>query len=352
MEYSDNARALFETLSEHEEYRERVYYVINDEEKRKELNEQFPFRMISNDKFRDVLFILRSRYWFCSAMELPIATFFQRHVRQVVHLGHGMLVKKVGLIETGSSWYKKLYYRLVNTSFSYSVATSEFCKKDIVAGFGLPPDRILIMPQPKTSYISKRTEIDDQILANKALTHILYAPTWRPYAPVRLFPFYDFDLQGLNSFLVQNNTHIWLRVHPRFEQDIDLDLLNNSNIHLFSGKKYGEVNQYLSHFDGLITDYSSIYYDFLVLERPVLFFDYDLEQYRNEVGVIERYDQIKSSETTQNQQCFENQLLQIHERRFELEKIRTINELVNYPVPVELINEKVIHTLLMSKSNV
>lgn len=348
MEFSDNAKALFDMLNYREEFKDRVYFVINDEQKRQELNRKYPGKFISNLSFKEAFFILKARYWFCSAMELPLATFFQRHSRQVIHLGHGMLYKKIGLIETKVSWYKKLYYALVNSSFTYTIATTPFCQKDIATGFGVPLNRVLLTPQPKTSQIAFPIQIENKTLANQELIHVLYAPTWRPYAAVELFPFSDFELNEFASFLIENTIHIWLRVHPRFEQDIDPALLAYENIHLFSAKEYSEVNSYLSYFDTLITDYSSIYYDYLTLERPVLFFDYDFDKYNEVVGVIDDYEQVKSTNTTVSAGQFNQQLLSIKGGSYDLTRIREVNKRANYPIANKDIAKVVLEKLKLN----
>lgn len=341
-EYSDNAKALFEILAEHADFKDRVYFVINDSVKREHLNSRYPNKFISNSNFKDALFILRARYWFCSALELPLATFLQRHRRQVIHLGHGMLVKKIGLIESQVSWYKKFYYALVGSSFSYTIATTPFCREDISAGFGIPQDRVLLTPQPKTYQVDQPELVNNKILTDSSSTHILYAPTWRPYAEVDLFPFFDFVLSDFSRFLKSNNIHVWLRLHPRFEHNIAPEILSSQNIHLFSAKEYSEINAYLSYFDALITDYSSIYYDFLTLERPVLFFDYDLDKYNSLVGVIDNYEAIKAAETTASTAGFMEQLLSIKTGGYDLSRIKEINQLVNYPIS----NDKIANFVL------
>lgn len=346
MEFSDNARALFEELIGRDEYRERVFFVMNDEVKREDLNRQYPGCFISNSGFRNALFILRAKYWFCSAMELPLATFFQRRVRKVTHLGHGMLYKKVGVSEAQVGWYKKFYFYLVNSSFTYTIATSEFCRGDISAGFGMPHSRIIITPQPKTSLVAAPVKVAEPILIGSGAIHLLYAPTWRPYAAVKLMPFSDFNMQELSVFLIENNVHVWLRVHPRFEQDIDSGLLACENVHLFSSRNYPEINSYLEYFDALITDYSSIYYDFLTLERPVLFFDYDFEKYCDVVGVIDRYRDVKCTGTTRTQKQFLKQALAIKKGEFSLEAVKRVNALVNYPIANEKIPVVMLEKLL------
>lgn len=86
-----------------------------------------------------------------------------------------------------------------------------------------------------------------------------------------------------------------------------------------------------------------IYYDYLTLERPVLFFDYDFAEYSRQVGVIDDYDQIKCTETTINQQHFIEQLKTIKAGGFSLDRIREINKFTNFDIP----NEKVLEYLLV-----
>ncbi|WP_169781831.1 CDP-glycerol glycerophosphotransferase family protein, partial [Escherichia coli] len=46
-----------------------------------------------------------------------------------------------------------------------------------------------------------------------------------------------------------------------------------------------DTNGLLLTFDILITDYSSIAFDFFVMNRPVIYYAYDIEQYNNERGL-------------------------------------------------------------------
>lgn len=344
-EFSDNAKALFEILIQHDDFKERVYFVLNDVRLRQQLNRQYPGRFISNQTFKEAIFVLRARYWFCSAMELPLGTFFQRHLRQTVHLGHGMLYKKVGFCEAQISWYKKLYYRLMTSSFTYTIATTAFCQKDIAACFGMPTQRVLLTPQPKTAQVAQPQAVESAILNNPSNINILYAPTWRPYAATELLAFDDKDLPAFARFLEDSQIHLWLRLHPRLEHDIDSSLLDCKNIHLFSGKNYGEVNSYLAYFSALITDYSSIFYDFITLERPVLFLDYDLQQYQSIVGLIDDYQQVKCSDSITTQKQLIEHLLAVKQGSYDLERVRQVNQRVNYPVQNNEISQLITKTL-------
>ena len=53
-----------------------------------------------------------------------------------------------------------------------------------------------------------------------------------------------------------------------------------SHIQLINNMETSDINRILHHIDILITDYSSVFYDFLVLDRPVIFSPFDLEEYQ------------------------------------------------------------------------
>ena len=54
----------------------------------------------------------------------------------------------------------------------------------------------------------------------------------------------------------------------------------HSHIHLLNNQETNDINRILHHIDVLITDYSSVFYDFLVLDRPILFAPFDLDEYQ------------------------------------------------------------------------
>src|SRR5690606_5707223 len=152
------------------------------------------------------------------------------------------------------------------------------------------------------------------------------------------------------SYLEANDIHIWLRMHPRFEQTIDKNILSLSNIHLFSSKKYVEINRYLAYFDALITDYSSIYFDFLTLKRPVLFVDYDLERYVQEIGLIDGHASVKCAESTQNMVRFLSELDAIKARSVNLDRQVKIANITSHPTANHEIYDYVIRQLFGTRS--
>ena len=264
-----------------------VKFVINDDEKREALIKQYGNHFIDTRTKEGKRIAIKAATWVVSWLDLPIGGLFLNCRRFVLHLGHGTPLKGIGLAEKDGKFIKRLYYKLNNTNISCSLASSEFVSHIIAKCMGFSTKRVIITGQPRTDPVfDKPLELPE---IKKDECNILYAPTWRQHSQIKLFPFADFDLKKLEEFLVDNNIHIFIRFHPAYEETIPQDIMSIKNISLFSAKKYNEVMDYINCFDALITDYSSIYLDYMLLERPIVFLPYDLKEYEDSVGFTMDY---------------------------------------------------------------
>jgi CDP-glycerol glycerophosphotransferase len=118
-------------------------------------------------------------------------------------------------------------------------------------------------------------------------TVILYSPTYRPDSRVSFFPFDDLDLQHLDHFLEKNKIIILARSHFF---DKGSKQFFSKRIIDFGFEIFNDVNSILPEVDILITDYSSIYIDYLLLNRPCIFIPYDLEDYKKKTGLLLDYE--------------------------------------------------------------
>ena len=264
-----------------------VQFVINDDEKRTALIEQYGNHFIDTRTKEGKKIAIKAATWVVSWLDLPIGGLFLNFRRFVLHLGHGTPLKGIGLAEKDGKLIKRLYYKLNNTNITCSLASSEFISHIITRCMGFSTKRVIITGQPRTDTVFEKSLELPEI--KKENCNILYAPTWRQHSQVKLFPFDDFDLKQLETFLVENKINIFIRFHPAFEESIPKYILAIKNISLFSAKKYNEIMDYINCFDALITDYSSIYLDYMLLERPIVFLPYDLQEYEASVGFTMDY---------------------------------------------------------------
>lgn len=265
--FEQNSRSLFLYIMEnHPDI--PIFFVINDNEKRKALNEKYGEFFITNYRVTDILKIIRASIWVCSSLETPISGVLLRSRRTVVHLGHGAPIKAIGLGERYLNLTKSVYYRIIKTNFSYFMSTSRVFDEAWRACLDLKKEQVIRGPQARNAEVLNSCPSLVSEHLNDRNVNILYAPTWRPFSETELFPFEDFDLDDLAQFLESNNIMIHLRIHPKFETLIDSRLRTTKGINLLSKLVIDDINPILGSFDLLITDYSSIYIDYLLTQKP------------------------------------------------------------------------------------
>ena len=102
---------------------------------------------------------------------------------------------------------------------------------------------------------------------------ILYAPTFRsdlssPFAE-------HLSLQSLDNYASIHNFLFIMKLHPLMAGQIQV----NNFSHIIHYDPAADIYPALPLMDCLITDYSSIYFDYLLLDKPIIFFPYDLQHY-------------------------------------------------------------------------
>ncbi len=114
---------------------------------------------------------------------------------------------------------------------------------------------------------------------------ILYAPTWRDNTHTGNYKFdfeVDIDVNVLNDFAIKNNFIVLIRMHhmsniPKY--------LNQEYQNLINVSDYDDVHEILAFTDLLITDYSSIMFDFACSRKPFLNYVPDIKQYSEYRGM-------------------------------------------------------------------
>lgn len=125
---------------------------------------------------------------------------------------------------------------------------------------------------------------------------ILYAPTWREVVNKKpseyLWPFNRVETKQLLGYLEKNNYLLVIRPHPYFNKytnEIDQIIIEHPNTKIITNHDIEDSQEILLLSDILITDYSSIFVDFLLLNRPIFYLDIDLKEYLDSRGLCIDY---------------------------------------------------------------
>ncbi|HBN2761330.1 CDP-glycerol glycerophosphotransferase family protein [Escherichia coli] len=290
--FNYNSRYLFEFLKNYNNEYE-IYFVINDADLRAKLSIEHGGKyFITTYSLKSCFLIMRSKFWIISTFESPYVCFVRHHRRIVFHLGHGIPLKAIGQLAKFPTKLKlKLQKILRIRPITHALCYSEEYKTNMSAIFNSDFIEYVPLGQPRNDSIVLKDSVETGKLIKESILNvpsfdkaILYSPTWRPYDKARFFPFADLEANELNSILSQTKTMLFLRGHPFFESFCPDSFENLSNIHWLNNDVIDDITSHLPFFDKIITDYSSIFIDYLCVNKPIGFLQYDYQQYDDMVG--------------------------------------------------------------------
>lgn len=189
-----------------------------------------------------------------------------------VNTQHGTPLKKMGYDNLTDMKSRKSK----NGRWSLLVSPSYYATQIFRTAYGFDGEVVELGYPRNDRFASVDTESIDELKRDLELDEsdivVFYAPTWRELGSVRV-P--DFDCMIDESKL---NIKILVRFH---HLDIRCDVLfSSSNIINVSDNRY-DVQELCILSEFLITDYSSIMFDFLILQRPIILYTYDLDDYKD-----------------------------------------------------------------------
>lgn len=201
---------------------------------------------------------------------------------------------------------KKLVFKpMISNNYDYIFTPSSNLIKIMANSFNTKESRIKVLGQPRNDGILNKSSAIISYMSTEYSSktkHILYAPTFRDEYETELFPFPDFDIDKLNEFLTKNDIVIHLRVHQNEGSIVEKFL--GGNILELNNDKVDDITNILNEFDLLITDYSSIYIDYLITHKPILFLPYDKNAYFKNRGLNFKYDTVTPGPKPMNQKQF------------------------------------------------
>lgn len=188
--------------------------------------------------------------------------------------GHQNLEEYVSVFKQNTSRWDFL---ISQNEYSAHIFQSAFAFQKSILQIGYPRNDILI------NYSKKHIEMIREKLFipyNKKI--LLYAPTWRDNLYDKSGQ-YKFKLPiNLDIFREELGDEYYLLLKPHYLITDQIDITGYEEVVGICDIKQDIQELYLVA-DALITDYSSVMFDYSILGRPIIFFMYDLEEYKNEV---------------------------------------------------------------------
>lgn len=268
--------------------------------------------------------ILDNYFGFLSAVQ------FKKEVKKV-QIWHAVgAIKQFGLKDPSiqnRSERANQRFNLVYNQFDNIIVGSKKMENIFSEAFGAKSSQFIYSGIPRTDIFfdeSRKKKIIQDLQSTYPLLKdkktILYAPTFRDgeLNNYRL----PIDLTYLQEKLGDTYVLI-LKLHPAIKNDIHLEKYQNFALNL---SNYPKINDLLFITDYLITDYSSIPFEFSFLKKPMVFFPYDLEDYLATRGIWENYESMVPGPVVYSTEAIVNV---IESNSFDRNKMKTFHQTWN-----------------------
>ena len=284
--YSDNPMALHQYITTHSRYHNYrcIYAIKNYKQKNLKIDNAKIIEYFSIPYF---FYLARSKYWI-SNCKLPKYV-LKKPTQVYLQTWHGTPLKKLAHdieVPDGTTFYRsgmsieemRSTYDNDVSKYNYMISPSSFTTEVFQSAFAINKDRLIETGYPRNDILSNYQDEDiDRIKAELKLPKdkkiILYAPTWRDNS---------FNLKGY-TFKLEVDFKKWqnelgdeyiVLFKPHYLIINDFDLESVKDFVYFIDPKEDISRLYLIG-DILITDYSSVFFDYAILKRPIYFYMYD-----------------------------------------------------------------------------
>lgn len=295
--YCDSPKALYEYIIKNEKYKDyRFVWAFTDVDKHKflEINQNTEVVNIKSNEFYRKM--KQAKYWI---FNYKIQDFVFPSKKQVfIQCWHGTPLKRLGCdlehFENAMNSISEIRkrYHLEASKFTYFISPSKFASEKFISTWDLKKigkENIIIEKgYPRNDFLYNYTSEDIKAIKEKLNIKsdnkkiILYAPTYRDNQHSTEIGYTyktQIDFDKLQKEL-SDEYIILFRAHWLVAQSFNFDKYKDFIIDV---SNYDDINHLYVISDMLITDYSSVFFDYANLKRPIVFYMYDLEDYRDNI---------------------------------------------------------------------
>ena len=315
LRFADNSRYIFLYLNT---YRKniclgQVVWLSNDSQICRELNEA-GYTAYMKRSFMSIYYHLRAGYIFYDQFNNDLFVVLTRRSR-MVNLWHGMPIKKFG-VWSGLDWNLKSDYLFTCSDFGDKLIGKAFHTKPNHYIHGMYP-RNYYLTEP-ISYLTKDERFYIDFIQKKKRENkkiLFYLPTFRKH---QLQFLGITDLEKINlffDFLDDHGYFLMTKIHTGGYYSNNDTIADSVKERILSLPPQTDIYPFLKETDILVTDYSSVLFDFLYLDRDIICYDYDLSMYEHEdKGLLIDYQSLPADRVYSLDELKENLQEKVYKR--------------------------------------
>lgn len=320
-EISDSPLAMAKALLSKPEAKDyKLYFSTNNIEKAKGTIEKLGLNIepvhIHSNKYAE---LLASAGFLINNSSFP--SYYVRKDNQIyLQTWHGTPWKTLGKSMRGelSSMHNAQHnfiqasHLLFPNDFTRDVIMRDYNLEDIYTG------KVIIYGYPRNAIFcnKERAEEVKRNCGDSDYKTFAYMPTWRgkDNKSIETKGFVEeihLMLSDIDNFL-SDNQKMYVNLHPIIQSEVDLSKYN----HIYAFPDNIEKYEFINSVDALITDYSSIFFDYSITGKPIILFTYDYENYTSERGM---YFDVEELPFIQANSMEELKALLVGEKNYEID---------------------------------
>lgn len=294
--FADNTKYLFLHAVSAKIPNTRTVWIARDSATAKDLKSK-GFPAVIKRSLEGLWLCLRAKYYVYACYPTDIC-FWQSRNATLINLWHGTPLKKIehdissGPYKREYTFLKKLSRPWLCISPSFILSSSRWvCANMLSSAFRLPQERCVVLGYPRLDILYQERETVlaaadkiENLEYNQCLKKlsnfkrvILYLPTFRDGQPNDL----DLDVAEIESICQKHDAIFVVKQHPVYETSKSESTKGNLDRLMVLDSQW-DIYPILAIADILITDYSSIIFDFMLTRRPIILYQYDRERHAAE----------------------------------------------------------------------
>lgn len=294
--YGCSPKAVYEYMISHEEFSDwQFIWAFKNVKKHKFLEENPNTKVVKQTARVYERKLAKAKYWITN-YRVPDHV-WPKQEQVYVQCWHGTPLKRLGYdLETSENAIDSIddirgKYDMDAKKFTYILSPSQFASEKFISAWNLKKnkmeDKVMEVGYPRNDLLLNYKPEDIQKIKEyigipEGKKVVLYAPTWRDNQHEAGVGFtYDLnvDFERLrrelgDEYVILFRVHYLVASHFSFD-DFEGFIYNVSN--------YDDINHLYMIADLLITDYSSVFFDYGILKKPMLFYMYDLDDYKDSI---------------------------------------------------------------------
>ena len=281
--YSDSPKYIYEYLAKNYGNDFQCVWALNNGTK-----PPYGAKVVKRFSFQYAYYLARAQYLVFNVR--PPLWYRKREGQTFLETWHGTPLKRLVFdqeeVTAASPKYKQQFYKQ-RKDWDYLISANDFSTETLARCFMYEGEMLDYgYPRNDLMYADNKEEISKEIRNKLGIPldkkTILYAPTWRDdeyYGKGKYKFTLQLDLDLLKERLGDEYV-ILLRTHQYIADALDTTGLEDF---AYNVSKYDDITELYLISDICITDYSSVFFDYANLRRPVLFYTYDIEKYKNQL---------------------------------------------------------------------